>query len=176
MHGGYVNIMKYKEGVVFAGLKVKKHMGKKILCVCTNCNNEVTIALSSITRKVAADRKFCQNCRIRRTDDNYIYESAMYDFKKKAEERKLSWNLTFDQFVNIITKECHYCSSPPFSNRFKRKEWNSSVKINGVDRKNNNIGYELKNCVPCCGICNRAKSSMSYKDFIDYIERIRGSK
>ena len=168
--------MKYKEGTIFAGLKIKKHMGRKFLCVCMNCNNEVVINATSVTRKIAANAQFCQNCRTRRTDDKYIYEMAISDYKKKAATRNLSWSLTFDEFVDIITKNCHYCSSPPFSNRFKRNEWNSSVRINGVDRKNNSIGYESSNCVPCCGICNRAKSSMSYEDFINYIERIRGLK
>lgn len=168
--------MKYKQGTIVAGLKVKEHLGRKLLCVCTQCDNEVTISLSSISRKVAANRIFCEKCLTRRYDDDYIYESALNDFKKKAKERNLSWQLTYQQFVDMITKECHYCTAPPSSKRFRRMPWNSKVPINGIDRKNNMVGYEIDNCVPCCGICNRAKSSMSYEDFIMYINRIRGIK
>ena len=169
-------MMKYKPGVEFAGLVVKENKGRELICVCTKCQEETRIALTSISRKIQHGRKYCKNCLQRRTDDDYIIESAMHDFKKKAEGRGLSWNLNFDQVKGLITKNCHYCSSKPFSKRFKKMPWNSDILINGIDRKNNLIGYEIENCVPCCGICNRAKSSMTYESFIEYINRIRGSK
>ena len=168
--------MKYKPGVEFAGLLVKENKGRELICICTKCKEEIRIALTSISRKMQHGRKYCKNCLQRRTDDNYIIESAIYDFKTKAENRGLSWNLTFEQVKNLITKNCHYCSSKPFSKRFKKMPWNSEILINGIDRKNNLLGYEIENCVPCCGICNRAKSSMSYENFIEYINRIRGNK
>ena len=42
---------------------------------------------------------------------------------------------------------------------------------NGIDRIDNNIGYESKNVVSCCKICNYAKSNMNYKDFILWIQK-----
>jgi hypothetical protein len=168
--------MKYKPGVEFAGLIVKENKGRELICICMKCQEETRIALTSISRKVQNGRRYCKNCLQRRTDDNYIIESAIYDFKKKAESRDLSWSLNFDQVKDLITQDCHYCSASPFSSRFKKMPWNSEIKINGIDRKNNNVGYEIKNCVPCCGICNRAKSSMTYESFLEYIDRIRGSK
>lgn len=166
--------MKYKQGVEVAGLLIKENLGRELICVCMNCNQETRIALTSISRKIKSNRLYCQDCLQRRTDDDYIIELAMYDFKKKAKERGLSWNLSFDQVKEYITKDCHYCSSPPFSTRFSRRPWNSKIKINGIDRKNNSIGYEPENCVTCCGVCNRGKSSMKYEDFIEYINRIKG--
>lgn len=41
---------------------------------------------------------------------------------------------------------------------------------NGIDRVNNDIGYIKNNCIPCCKICNRAKNSMSYDDFLNWIK------
>lgn len=46
---------------------------------------------------------------------------------------------------------------------------------NGIDRKNNDLGYVASNCVPCCVICNRGKNNMSYNDFVSYISRIKNS-
>ena len=43
---------------------------------------------------------------------------------------------------------------------------------NGIDRKDNNIGYIIENCVSCCGICNRMKMDMSYDDFLNHIRLI----
>jgi len=47
-----------------------------------------------------------------------------------------------------------------------------SYKYNGVDRFNNNKGYELDNCVPCCWKCNNAKNNMNISEFKEWIYRI----
>ena len=55
----------------------------------------------------------------------------------------------------------------------QKKRLSSEVlKINGIDRIDNNIGYTKENSVPCCEICNKAKRDMSYNDFINYLKRI----
>ena len=46
--------------------------------------------------------------------------------------------------------------------------------------KNNNslwlckckCGNKKENCVPCCLICNRAKSNMNLEDFLEWVDRI----
>jgi hypothetical protein len=43
---------------------------------------------------------------------------------------------------------------------------------NGIDRIDNARGYERDNIVPCCKFCNRAKSAMPQKEFIDLVRRI----
>ena len=40
---------------------------------------------------------------------------------------------------------------------------------NGIDRKNNDMGYRLDNCVSCCTLCNRRKGGMEYAEFITWI-------
>ncbi len=47
-----------------------------------------------------------------------------------------------------------------------------NFKYNGVDRIDNAIGYTKENCVPCCAICNNSKSTLSLKDWLEWIERI----
>ena len=68
----------------------------------------------------------------------------------------------------ILTKEnCHYCGAEP-SAAGKRTTGNrtSNYTYNGLDRKDNKKGYEKDNVVPCCGICNHAKHTMNYEDFL----------
>lgn len=176
MYGGNAYIMKYKVGTEVEGLIVKEHRGRQLLCECANCHKEVTIELTSISRKRRFGKKYCQDCITRRTDDNYIIELAILDFKKKGEARGHKWSLSFDQVKDLVLSNCHYCGSEPWTTRFQRNYWNSSIKINGIDRKDNSKGYYLQNCVPCCGICNRAKSSMTYQDFMNYINRIKENR
>ena len=43
---------------------------------------------------------------------------------------------------------------------------------NGIDRKDNAIGYEYDNCVTCCGRCNIMKNKWSHDEFISHIKNI----
>jgi len=75
-----------------------------------------------------------------------------------AKNRGYSFNLSLEQFITFWNKPCHYCGS----------------EINGVgiDRVDNNIGYELDNCVPCCSKCNKMKLNLSLSDFFSHIKQI----
>lgn len=59
------------------------------------------------------------------------------------------------------------------TNFFKRYNDNGHFYFNGIDRVDNFKGYTLENSVPCCTICNRAKSNMLYDDFMSYIQRFK---
>lgn len=49
-------------------------------------------------------------------------------------------------------KPCYYCSS--------------DIKTVGVDRTNNEVGYTVRNVVPCCQACNYAKRTMTKAEYI----------
>lgn len=78
----------------------------------------------------------------------YQYDSQRYSRR---------FNLTFEQFSEIVVRPCEYCGSE---------------KSLGVDRVDSSIGYEIENCVPCCRICNVMKNSLSVEDFLDHIKKI----
>lgn len=48
----------------------------------------------------------------------------------------------------------------------------STYTYNGVDRVNNSDGYTIKNCVPCCAICNYAKRDLSETEFVAWARRL----
>lgn len=80
-----------------------------------------------------------------------IYEN----YKKRAERKQLPFLITLEEFNSIRTKICYYCG----------KE-NTSSHMNGVDRKNNTLGYTIENCVSCCGECNYMKGELDMEEFI----------
>jgi hypothetical protein len=97
------------------------------------------------------------------------FRRVKYDAKRAGRE----FNITLDFFVRMCHEPCHYCN---------RRDINSidvpskaggyllkGFRYNGLDRVDNTIGYEEDNCVPCCVVCNRAKNSMPYADFMEYI-------
>lgn len=93
------------------------------------------------------------------------------NYKQSSEKRKRIFGLSEKQFKEITTKNCHYCGSEPnkiSSTGIKR----SNYYYNGIDRVDNNIGYVFENCVPCCDICNKAKHTKSYDEFLIWIDRL----
>lgn len=70
-----------------------------------------------------------------------------------------SWELTDEQFYNLVIKDCYYCGE-------KHKQYN------GIDRIDSQKGYTADNCVPCCQWCNTMKLDHSKEDFINHITTI----
>lgn len=91
-------------------------------------------------------------------------------YKMSANYRSLVWALSDEEFLALTQERCEYCGV--FPQQEQRGGTHSGKFIyNGVDRKNNVIGYTLENCVPCCRVCNHAKKNMSYEDFLAWLAR-----
>lgn len=108
-------------------------------------------------------------------------EAAMNDYygkyKKGASKRKYPFLLTKEEFVELVYGNCHYCGSPP--NRdypglspSKKNKYNGHVIVNGIDRKNPNIGYVKDNCVTACDTCNFGKQSLTSCQFEEWIQKV----
>lgn len=92
---------------------------------------------------------------------------ALYSsYKHSSKSRNITFNLSFDKFKKLISSSCHYCSSPP-SSQYKNKCYN--LTYNGIDRIDNNIGYENNNVVTCCWFCNKMKHNMTHEDFVNRV-------
>lgn len=88
-----------------------------------------------------------------------------------ARRRGFEWKLSRDEAINLMEKDCHYCGSPPKNTTVTR---NFTLKYSGIDRVDNSLGYFPENCVPCCFICNTAKSNQSLSDFKNWILSVHG--
>ena len=99
---------------------------------------------------------------------NHFYRG----YVKGAEKRDIKFDLTIEQFEEITSHNCHYCNALPLKERKGTPFLNGFYKGNGVDRKENYLGYSATNCVPCCETCNFAKRSMNYNEFKSWISRV----
>lgn len=104
---------------------------------------------------------------------NAFYSQYVYN----ARNRKIFFRLNKDEFRSIASKACEYCGSEPVShyatNRYTAK-FAEAVPcfINGIDRVDNSKGYEIQNCVSCCGLCNYMKRSISVEEFLNHVKKI----
>lgn len=95
--------------------------------------------------------------------------SVLRYYRYSAKNRHFDWQLTDDDFFILTRADCHYCGVAPS----KVASLKSGCYVyNGIDRKENSLGYTLENSVTCCEICNLAKRDLSYDDFIDYLRRV----
>lgn len=98
--------------------------------------------------------------------------NVMYSiYKFHAEERNLSFDISEEQFRKLTKGNCYYCGDEP-KTLFKPNAPNGGYLSNGVDRKDNSLGYTVENSFSCCRVCNQMKSDRTYDDFIARCERI----
>lgn len=60
--------------------------------------------------------------------------SKWHDARSNAKRRGLDMALTFEEYSALVNSPCSY----------------GTGTANGIDRKDNSIGYESRNCLPCC--------------------------
>ncbi len=104
----------------------------------------------------------------------------LYKYKKGAERRRISFTLTTDEFFALTSGNCYYCGTSPHQTMSTANlrvdtqeaiEWSSFI-YNGIDRVDNDQGYDSKNCVTCCGDCNFLKSSLPQERFMALVGKI----
>ena len=76
--------------------------------------------------------------------------------KSNARHAGRVWELTDEEARALFSASCAYCGYEGF----------------GIDRVDSALGYTLKNSVPCCTRCNKAKSDLSRTSFLEMCERI----
>jgi hypothetical protein len=143
-------------------------------CQCM-CGNEAVVHGHNL--RTGKSTK-CIDCRSLAREKGSLHSAKNHYFSKYvcgARNRNLKFDLTFDQFISIITRPCNYCGMEDSVTNYtahKVIERRKGFKSNGIDRVDNNLGYTTDNCVPCCKICNSMKMTLSYDNFIAHINRI----
>lgn len=93
-------------------------------------------------------------------------------YENGAKARHLVFELSKDDMRILFRGNCFYCGKEPQQCRKRRIGSNGEFRYNGIDRKDNTLGYMSSNCVSCCGHCNFAKNKTSFSDFIRWIRTV----
>lgn len=162
--------------IIIEQLAYKKQQNKLINCWRIKCKNCSKIRDVTINQLIGIrSRIYCNNCHNAPQGESGL-KRLFYVYNKSAKGRHYDFNLAINEFKTLTSNNCHYCGlSPTQIMRCKIynkiNEWQTYI-YNGIDRIDNTKGYILDNCVTCCKICNLAKGSMLYSEFIDYLNRI----
>jgi hypothetical protein len=79
-------------------------------------------------------------------------------YLQSAKARGYEFNLTFNDFMTFWQEDCTYCGA--------------AIDTIGIDRVDSSQGYVMSNCVPCCSVCNMAKSNMTLDAFKSWAQSL----
>lgn len=126
---------------------------------CSKCG---ATTRKSKSRLVHGENLFCLRCR-GNSKGKAGFNVLLDNYRRSSR----GFDLTEEEFLQITSSICYYCSEPPsrvVRGRDAQSDW-GDYTYNGVDRKDNNKGYYVENCVPCCHWCNRAKKDYSFEEY-----------
>jgi len=83
--------------------------------------------------------------------------------------------LTYEQYLGFVEKNCHYCDAK--LSWVKHNNHKQSSFAHYVDRKDNSLGYTKDNCVVCCPRCNWGKGdSFTYEEWVVMTAALKATK
>lgn len=89
---------------------------------------------------------------------SFDVKTRLSKLKNSAKNRGYHINLDVNKYQELINCGCHFCG--------KDLSDENGYCLDRVDSKK---GYTIKNVVPCCKICNRAKCDMDVMDFRSWV-------
>lgn len=92
-------------------------------------------------------------------------------YKDNATTRGLVFQLSYVHFLQLTKQNCFYCGVGP-EQIMQPPNTYGHYLYNGIDRIDNNKGYELSNVVACCGTCNLMKRTATQQEFLDQVAKI----
>jgi len=141
-------------------------------CLC-DCGNIVVVRGAGLkcgdNQSCGCYHKELTSKMFKKPDGTAAFNKLFSEYKRNAFKKSHTFNLTEEEFREIVNKNCFYCGCTPNTTYKSRKD---RYIYNGIDRVNNAKGYILGNIVSCCSACNHAKNTMSKEDFLSWIKRV----
>ena len=169
-----------KPGEIFNRLTILKfsHSDKrwrKWYLVRCECGKEKTVMGSAM---ISGNTKSCgclakETKQAKRISKNHSDITAIIlGYKRHAIDRGFRWELSRGFVENIIKQNCYYCGSEPSNRKKTKNSIDEGLFYSGIDWINPLKDYTEDNVVPCCRVCNYAKSNMNLSEFKEWATRL----
>ena len=165
------------DGAVFGRWIIKKYHGPDgYVCLCV-CGHTAVVRRRSL---VTGESQSC-GCLSRERRRAQGRDSALEGNLRalfcatqiRARRQHHPWRISLHKFRALIFAPCLYCGvSGTNHKKSARKDTAGDFYYNGLDRVDSTRGYVPSNVVPCCKVCNRAKSDMTQADFHAWISQL----
>ncbi len=136
------------------------------LCEC-DCGNVVEVRGTNLTKN---NLRSC-GCNKRLSFGQSSLNKTVAAYRTRAIKKCIPFELTQEDCSMLFSQNCRYCNQPP-SNFSQGRGSNGGIFYNGIDRVDNSKGYVPENCVPCCKLCNQAKSNLGVSEFLMWAKRL----
>lgn len=107
----------------------------------------------------------CKNCGNSGTKYTTKEKQLWNRYRSRAKKSNIVFDISVEEFSVICGQECFYCGIEPNQIITLKRFENNRLIYNGVDRKEDSLGYVSGNCVACCWKCNQAKKNYGLKEF-----------
>lgn len=172
-------------------LSYNKTVGKVVYynAKCKECNDIYVVDGRNIRLGLS---KRCTSCgrkksalsrtgKMRKGQDPvlFAYKRLFKNYRMGARDRKLQFDMSLQNFIDMSKMDCTYCGSEPcttvnaltgmsLSTEKQNLGW---ITYNGVDRIDSTKGYIDGNMTTCCKKCNRLKSNSSEEEFFNWVSK-----
>lgn len=173
-------------GLKFGRLSVLSFIEGKLWKALCDCGNVVTInrdrlrtkgirSCGCFNKERIADYGKVQSVKNRKALGYASSKKTYSNRKRSAKSRRIYFDITFEQFLQISSRNYYYCDIEP-KQCCKYENTYGDYYYNGMDRVDSKKGYLINNVVACCWNCNKAKASLSQEDFLRLIENIYNNR
>lgn len=145
------------------------------------CGNRRHIHLSEWKRLLTNTHKShiqagCRQCSLLSTpiekQTKAAYKNLYDNLKSSCTRINRVCSLSLEEASTLYQSNCYYCGTAP-SNLYKSPNLNQfTLRYSGIDRIDSNKGYTNTNVVSCCFNCNRAKSNLDQREFLELVKKI----
>jgi hypothetical protein len=154
----------YGSWTILAHEGVRGREGNIWKCQCDDCGRIDMRTTSKLLGK-------WRGCRCGMIVADASFHRAFRTYRRQGKIRELGFDLSLEDFKKIVTQNCSYCGQKPALNSYS-EDSKIRIPMNGIDRKDSNLGYTVENCIPCCGTCNLAKLDYPEEFFLRWAHRM----
>lgn len=134
-------------------IHIRDEQGNIIKKKCFRCKE--WLPLSEFWKNSSQKDGYCGECK---HCQNTSVEGRYNTYKKNARKRNIEFNLTLQDFKELVSQSCFYCGE--------------SNNLIGVDRVNSQEGYNKDNCVAACKYCNLMKLDYDLDFWLAHMQKI----
>lgn len=163
--------MQFGRLTAIASVKLEKPHKRFWQCICS-CGNTANVKsgylLRGNTRSCGCLKREDLSNRRRKADGEEGFNQLILKYKYGARKRNLEYSLSNADAVRLFKSNCTYCGVTPQHGIGRTTRF----IYNGIDRRDNAVGYTVGNTVACCTACNFLKGSLSYSAFVERVSAV----